>query len=102
MKKKYYNLTWREIFKPTIVKIILLIILMLISLTFLSPQVMDVPSYWGWPFPIRVKGCNFWGGGCVDEFFLHGLILDIIFWYFIACIIVVAYHVNTKQVKRIR
>jgi len=65
---------------------------------------MDAPSSMGWPFPIYVSGCN-WSFDpnikptCFNDFVWIGLILDIIFWYVISCIIIVAYHVNTKQVR---
>jgi hypothetical protein len=92
-------MNWKEFLKPTIAKIILLIIFMIISVLFLGTTRMDAPSNWGWPFPVYVSGCNFFGGGCVNEFVWFDLILDIIFWYVISCIIVIAYHVNKKKKK---
>lgn len=90
---------WKEFFKPTKIKIILFIILLIVSFLNLVGGVCtaSIPAicFYGIGFPfvvnITLTGYSITNIGIIE------LIVDIIFWYLISCLMIFAYNKTKKK-----
>ena len=103
----------KEFLKPTILKIILTIIFIVVSLLFVyfpaplwieeSNNIATIDFYTnirGFPIPYLIINI---GGGVVQGFsiFYFGLLIDLIFWYLLSCLIIFIYNkVGKNKNKR--
>jgi len=70
---------WKKILWPSKWKIIFLIAYAVLFLFFGFTYVTDSPQSFGFPFTYQVKGCYFGPQmNCVDQFYPHFLLLDIL------------------------
>ena len=72
-------MSWKKILWPSKWKILFLIVYAILYLLFGFTYVTDVPDSFGFPFTYQTKGCYFFlTPSCVDVFFPHFLLLDIL------------------------
>ncbi|MBW2990128.1 hypothetical protein KY348_00310 [Candidatus Woesearchaeota archaeon] len=91
---------WKEFFKPNISKLIILVVFILIFMVYpaykCSTQtcILDAQMLVGIPlgfYPVGSAMC--WGGKCPEplNFSWFNLVIDIIFWFIFACLLVAWY-----------
>ncbi|MBI5733813.1 MAG: hypothetical protein HY973_02625 [Candidatus Kerfeldbacteria bacterium] len=91
-------MNWKKFFNPTVGKIILFLILIIISTLFYK----DITEgYGGWPlhfWPIKIYGAaGFKTFVNTPPFLILNFMADIVFWYLISCGVIALYNKINKK-----